>query len=101
MKKEYQQHTDDVKNFISESIEQLVDRQVTNALNMAATIVMDKFQNMYKVLESPTAKEIYFSTYGERSCRLYQARQKVWAKLGTLNDVTGMLYKLRNELTNK
>ena len=101
MNKKYQQHTDDVKNFISESIEQLVDRQVTNALNMAATIVMDKFQSMYIVLESKTAKEIYMLSRGERSRRLFKARQKVWVKLGTLNEVTGMLFKLKNELTNK
>lgn len=101
MNKEYQQLTEDVNHFISESIEQLVDRQVTNALNMAATIIMDKYQNMYKVLESRTAKEIFMSSHGERSYRLFQARQKVWAKLGTLNDVTGILLNFKNELIKK
>lgn len=101
MKKEYQQHTDDVKNFISESIEQLVDRQVTNALNMAVSMVTDKFKNIYKLLDSTTGKEIYYSANAKTYLRVHNARQACWKKLGALNEVTGMLLELKDELTKK
>lgn len=97
MKEIYQQNKHDVTKFISESIDQLVERSVSRTLQEVRMRVNDRWNAMHKVLQNETAKSIWNQASAKRFSKIYEARQKCWIKMGAYSDVAGMLYKIQYE----
>lgn len=97
MKEIYEQNKRDVTKFISESIDQLVERSVSRTLQEVRMRVNDKWCAMHKVLQSETARSIFDAAPAKRMDRLYEARHRCWIKMGAYNEVASMLYEMQYE----
>lgn len=97
MKEIYEQNKRDVTKFISESIDQLVERSVSRTLQDVRMRVNDRWNAMHKVLQSETAKSIFEAAPAKRMNRLYETRHRCWIKMGAYSDIACMLYKIQYE----
>lgn len=94
MKEIYEQNKRDVTKLISESIDQLVERSVSASLQHVRGKVMEEWKALHRLLESETARQIYFDTPLRRNKRIFEARHKCWIKLGAYSKIINILYKI-------
>lgn len=80
--------------FISESVGQLADRVARATLQHVREKVMEKWNAMYRLLTSDTAKQIYYDTPIKRNSRICEARHMCWIKMNAYSKIISILNEI-------
>lgn len=76
----------------------IINQSMLLAFNMAEESLLRKSEAIQKVLENPTAKEIYYSSLGKKFDKLNEMRLRLYRKSQHYINAALTIYKLNQEI---
>ena len=98
MNEKIEQNKRDVTQFISEAVEQLVNRAQRSVLDEVLENLNRRWNAINYIINTSVGEQLYEHSTGSRSQRIYMLRRALINKMIMISNIVGEIMTIRKEL---